>query len=254
MKLFVLLVIFCSSTAFAQTSITPGRKKVDAAYQFQEKLKDSSVTIEQVIQNWRRVAADTVVQKDRDSYAVALGCEGYLELQRGNDRRADSILDAAMLKFRRKSSKAFFLVVFAELERELKHYKGAMAAYEEIVNTMDSLPQLWDISYYRMSGYAPYAYAIDACYSMGKIVQDDISHRKAAVQVLSSVMAKHPNDPLGLMALTILHDLGAISDEGYKFKLDLMCSRKPELRKTSSKFEAAIELDSTRTKETGKRP
>jgi hypothetical protein len=253
MKLLVLPLIFLlSAPAFAQQSTSLGRKKVDAAYKFQEKLKDSSVTIEQVIQNWRRTAADTDVQKDRDSYAVALGCEGYLELQRGNDKRADSILDAAMLKFRRKSSKAFFLVTFAELERELKHYHGAMSSYEEIVNTMDSLPQLWDIAYYRLSGYAPYAYAIDACYGMAQIATADKEHRKYAIELLTAILKKHPSDALGLMALTALHELNAINDEGYKFKLDFMASRHPQLRAIAPKFEK--QFASTAAQETGKRP
>ena len=39
------------------------------------------------------------------------------------------------------------------------------------------------------------------------------------------------------MDLVALHELHAMSDEDYKFNVDLLCSRKPELRKVSDLFE-----------------
>src|SRR5438876_1350901 len=135
MKFLVLPFLFLVALpVFAQehSAVSPGRRKVDAAHKFQEKLADSSATIGQVIRRWSETAADSEVQKDRDALAIAYGSEGILEIQRGQDTRADSILKLAMLKFRKKSSKAYFLVAYAELERDLKHYHGAMTAYAEI--------------------------------------------------------------------------------------------------------------------------
>ena len=254
MKFFALvLILFTSLPCFAQKHVSAGRQKVDAAYKFQEKLNDSTATIAEVINNWSRTAADADVKKDPDALAIALGCEGILEIQRNQDKRADSILKIAMLKFRIKDSKAYFLVTYAELERDMQHYNAAMTAYEEIVHTMDSLPQLWDIDYYRSSGYAPYAYAIDACYGMEQIAAHNADHRKYAVELLTSVMEKHNADALGAMALTALHELGSINDEGYKFKLDLMASRRPQLRTFATRFQKQFQEPSA-AQETSKHP
>ena len=236
--LALLLLVLASVPSFAQTSA--GRKKVEAAYKFQEKLADSSATIEQVIEKWRRTAQDSAVRKDADALAIAYGCQGLLELQRGKKLLADSLLSQAIPLFRLTHSKAYFLVAYAELERELRHYDRAMHSYEEIVNTMDSVPELWNIDFYRASGYAPYAYAIDASFGIEQIGSADAGLHKRAVELLSTTMNRHPVDALGLMALVALHHLGAIQDEPYKFKLDLLCSRRPELRAVSEKFEKKL--------------
>jgi hypothetical protein len=247
MKYLVLITCLLSAMvapSFAQKSngkaspdISAGRKKVEDAYKFQNKLADSSVTIEAVIQNWGRTARDPNVRNDPDAQAIAYGCEGLLELQRGQNLRADSLLSRAMPLFRWKHSKESFLVTYAELDRQLKHYDRAVRSYQEITATMDSIPELWDITYYRQSGYAPYAYAIDACYGLEQIASADPDYHKKAVELLSSTMDRHPVDALGLMALVALHRLHAIPDEQCKFKLDLLCSRRPELRKVSDLFE-----------------
>ena len=217
--------------------MSAGRRKVEAAYKFQEKLIDSTATIEEVIGKWSRIARDTDVRKDADALAISYGCEGLLELQQGKKFRADSLLIRAMPLFRLTRSKAYFLVAYAELERQIKHYDRAMRSYEEIVTTMDSMPELWDIQYYRASGYAPYAYAIDASLGIEQIGSMDAEYHKKAVELLSATMDRHPVDALGLMALVALHHLGAIQDVPYKFKLDLLCSRKPELRAVSETFD-----------------
>ncbi|HWF44002.1 MAG TPA: hypothetical protein VG537_05115 [Candidatus Kapabacteria bacterium] len=246
MKYLVLIVFLLStnvSPSVAQKSppdVSAGRKKVEDAYKFQNKLADSSVTVADVIQKWSRTERDPDVRKDPDAQAIAFGCEGLLELQRGQKLRADSLLSQAMPRFRWKHSKESFLVTYAELERQLKHYDRAVRSYQEIAATMDSIPELWDITYYRQSGYAPYAYAIDACYGLEQIASADADYHKKAVESLSATMDRHPVDALGLMALVALHRLHAISDEQYKFKLDLLCSRRPELRKVSDLFEKRL--------------
>jgi hypothetical protein len=106
---------------------------------------------------------------------------------------------------------------------------------------MDSIPELWNIDYYRGSGYAPYAYAIDACLGMTRIAFADKGLHVQAVRQLAGVMEQHPEDALGIMALVSLHHVGAINDEAYKFKLDLIASRKPDLRDISEKFEKQFE-------------
>ncbi len=243
----VLTALFGSNLAIAQKSdaqhpkpkaaVSPGRKKVEAAYTYQAKLADSSVTIDEVIQNWSDVARDRDVRQDADALAIAFGSEGLIDLQKGEKLLADSLLARAVPLFRLKHSKAYFLVAFADLDRDLHHYKRALQSYEEIVTTMDSLPELWDIQFYRESGYAPFAYAIDASLGITLIGKADAEYHKKAVELLTETMTKHPEDALGLMGLVALHDLGAIKNEPYKFKLDLLCSRKPELRSVSETFE-----------------
>jgi tetratricopeptide (TPR) repeat protein len=224
----------------AATAISPGRQKLEAAFTYQSKLADSTVTIDEVIENWSAVARERDVRQDPEAVAIAFGSEGLLELQKGEKLRADSLLARSIPLFRLKHSKAYFLVAFADLERDLRHYKRALQAYDEIVNTMDSLPELWDIQFYRLSGYAPFAYAIDASLGIAQIGKADPEHHKKAIELLSETMGRHPEDALGLMDLVALHYLGAIKNEQYKFKLDLLCSRKPELRIVSETFEKEI--------------
>ena len=76
--LLTILLLAFSVTAHAQKdeSASPGRKKVEAAYQYQAQLADSTITIDEVIANWRDVAADKDVRKDADALAIAFGSEG----------------------------------------------------------------------------------------------------------------------------------------------------------------------------------
>lgn len=214
-----------------------GRKIVQEAYAFQNKLLDSTATMDEVIQKWSVTAANPAVRKDPDAQAIAYGCEGLLEIQKGENRKADSLLKRALPLFRIRESKAPVLVTYAEFERGLHHNAQAMRAYEEIVKTMDSIPQLEDIAFYHASGYAPYAYAVDASFGMAQIALSDSSERKQAIALLTNTLKRHPDDALGLMGVVALHRLHTMSDEDYKFKVDLLCSRRPELRKTDDHFE-----------------
>src|SRR5436190_1662859 len=156
LRMTVVLCIFTPVLAFAQKA-SPGREKVDAAYKFQEKLNDNTATKQEVIDNWSKIAQDSVVRKDPDAWGIAYGCEALLRYQIGQRKEADSVMHRGIGKFRLRKSKAYFLVAFANMDRELKHEHRAMTSYEEILATMDSLPELWDIEYYRLSGYAPFA-------------------------------------------------------------------------------------------------
>ncbi|HEX5317107.1 MAG TPA: hypothetical protein VFX22_10700 [Candidatus Kapabacteria bacterium] len=214
-----------------------GRRIVQEAYAFQNKLLDSTATMDEVIQKWSATAANPAVRKDPDAQAIAYGCEALLEIQKGENKKADSLLKRALPLFRIRESKAPVLVTYAEFERGLHHNAQAMRAYEEIVKTMDSIPGLDDIPFYHASGYAPYAYAVDASFGMAQIAMSDSSERKQAIELLTNTLKLHPDDALGLMDLAALHRLHKISDENYKFKVDLLCSRKPELRKVDDHFE-----------------
>lgn len=227
----------CSVNAQTLRKESEGRKIVQEAYAFQSKLLDSTATIDQVIQKWSATARNPYVRKDPDAQAIAYGCEGLLEIQKGENRKADSILKKALPLFRIRESKAPILVTYANFERTIHHYAQSMRADEEIVKTMDSIPQLDGIPFYHASGYAPYAYAIDASFGMGQIAMADSSQRKKAIELLTETLKRHPDDALGLMDLTALHRLHAMSDADYKFKVDLLCSRKPELRKVSDLFD-----------------
>jgi len=244
--LAVLFVINHSSNAQAPENGSKGRKKVEEAYAFQNKLLDSTATINEVIQKWRATASDPSVRKDPDALAIVYGCEGLLEIQNGENQKADSLLKKALPLFRIRESKASFLVSYADFERGLHHNAQAMRANEEIVKTMDSIPALNDIPFYQESGYAPYAYAIDASFGMAQIAASDSSQRKKTIELLTSTMKRHPQDALGLMDAVALHHLHAMSDEDYKFKVDLLCSRKPELRKVSDLFEKKFSEADTR--------
>ena len=241
-----IIFLACILSASAKCQITSGgsfpneskaQKAIRAAAGFEAKLADSSVTLDQAIENWRSTAANPDVKSDTNSLAIALGSEGLLEIQKGNTVRADSLLGKAMQLFRRRLAKAPFLVQFAELERSLNKNAVAMRAYDEIVNTMDSVGGLWYIEYYRLSGYAPFAYGIGASFGIEQIASRDTAFRKKAILILTSAMNRHPSDALGMMAVVALHRLGAITDDSYKFHVDLLSSRKPELRNVCDIFE-----------------
>ncbi len=247
--LFFTAVIFpCfahSQTKEPQPEESQGRQIVRSAFAFQNKLQDSSATLDQVIQNWSNAASNSEVRKDKDALAIAYGSEGVLEIQKGEKHKADSLLRKSLPLFQYRWSKAPILVAYAEFERGLKSDAAAMGAYDEIVHTMDSVAALWNIQFYRLSGYAPYAYAIDACYGMVQIADRDAKEKKKAISVIQYALDKHPDDALGMMAIVALHRLGALDDEAYKFKVDLLCSRRPELRKANDLFEKKFTEAST---------
>src|SRR6478752_2595768 len=83
MRLFIITILLLFALpAFAQKA-SPGRAKVDAGYKFQEKLNDGSATQQEVIANWSKLAADSVVRKDPDAWGIAYGCEALLRYQVG---------------------------------------------------------------------------------------------------------------------------------------------------------------------------
>jgi tetratricopeptide (TPR) repeat protein len=220
-----------------QQEESPGRKIVRSAFAYQNKLQDSTATLDDVIRTWSAAASNPEVRKDKDALALAYGSEGILEIQKGEKHKADSLLRKSLPLFQYRWSKAPILVAYAEFERGLKSDAAAMGAYDEIVHTMDSVAALWNIQFYRLSGYAPYAYAIDACFGMVQIADRDAKEKKKAISLIQNTLDRHPNDALGMMAIVALHRLGTMDDEAYKFQVDLLCSRKPELRKTNDLFE-----------------
>ncbi len=243
--LFFIFTVF-SFAAYSQTKLVPtkeskGRAIVQEAMQYQNKLEDSTVTLDDVIQHWNITVRNPEVRKDSDALAIAFGCEAILEIQNDDMHKADSFFRKALPLFKHRSSKSSVLVEYAELERSMKHNADAMRAYDEIVNTMDSVGALWEIGYYRRSGYAPYAYAIDACFGMEQIAAADPSEKKKAIGLLTKTMNRHPEDALGMMTIVALHRLGEIDNEAYKFKVDLLCSRKPELRDVNELFQRKFE-------------
>jgi tetratricopeptide (TPR) repeat protein len=238
----IFYIVFLSAVVLpcivhSQSKESKGRAIVQAAVAYQSKLQDSTVTLEDVLQHWRVTARDPEVRKDQDALAIAYGCEALIEIQKGESHKADSLFRKALPLFRFKSSKESILVAYAEFERGVKNNADAMRAYDEIVHTMDSVGALWDIEYYRLSGYAPYAYAIDASFGMAQIAVTDQKQKKKAIELLQNTFDRHPNDALGMMTIVALHRLGAMDDEAYKFQVDLLCSRKPELRNVNDLFE-----------------
>jgi hypothetical protein len=239
----VLLLIASSLTvlpSFAQhssvTKASVGRMKVEAAYAYQAKLADSSITIEQAIGKWRLVAKDPEVRSDKDALAVALGCEGLLEIQRSELLSADSLLSTAMPLFRLRKSKAYFLIAYAGLERTLSRNIAATRAYREIIETLDSVPELDRIDFYRLSGYAPYAYGIDAAYQLGKIAESDSADRRQIIGILKAAMKRHSSNPLTLMCASALKRIDGDNEKQYDFQINLVCSRNPDYRALADKF------------------
>ena len=217
-----------------------GRRKVEDAVAYQSKLADSSVTMSEVIKNWQDVVGDADVKKDVDALAIAYGSLGLLLAQDGQKAIADSTLAYAIPLFRLKHSKAYFLVSFANLDRELHRYSRALDSYKEIITTLDSMAELWDIDFYRLSGYAPYAYAIDASHGTMTIAETDKTYRKRAIAILSAALDRHPSDALGLFEMVALKRLGVMKPERYAFKTKELYSRKPELRAVGEKFEKEL--------------
>lgn len=233
--LLSLLFLLVPTVAFSQKS--SGRIVVDSAFAYQNRLNDSTIALADAIERWRKTAENPSVIKDPDALAIAYGSEGMLEIQNNQPERADSLLRKSLPLFRKRSSKAPVIVMYAEFERSLKNYPASMAAYDEIVHTMDSMPQLWDIQFYRESGYAPYAYAIDAAFGEEQIAEAEPKEKANAVMLLNYTLKKHPNDALGMMALVALHRLGELSNDDYKFKVNNLCANKPELRAVNDTFE-----------------
>jgi hypothetical protein len=142
--------------------------------------------------------------------------------------------------FRLRKSKAYFLVAYAELERTLERNVAAVRAYREILETLDSVPELDRIEFYRLSGYAPFAYAIDAAYGLAKVAEADSSVRPTAIKILKTAMKRHSSKPVTLMCATALKRIDRANASDYDFQINLVCSRSPESRSLADKFEKRL--------------
>jgi hypothetical protein len=216
---------------------TAGKKDVEKAFQFQRRLLHGLETIDTVIKNWARTATLANVKKDHDALAISFGCEGLMEIERDSFSRADSLLKKAMPLFKYKDSKSYFLVALAQLESKRSFYDQAFRVYAEILTNFDSLDALKDITFYSESGYAAYAYGIDAALHITNLGRSIPQFLTPAIQVLQRAASKHPVDALGLMALTGLKYLDSANVADYIFKIEQLCSRKADLRKVADKFE-----------------
>ncbi len=219
------------------TQPTAGKKEVEKAFQFQRRLLHGLETIDTVIKNWARTAKLAEVKKDPDALGISYGCEGLMEIERDSASRADSLLKRAMPLFKYKDSKSYFLVALAQLETRRSFYDQSFRVYSEILNNFDSLDALKDITFYSESGYAPYAYGIDAALHIANLGRSLPELRNPAIELLEAAAIKHPIDALGLMSLTALKHLDSTHVQDYNFRIEQLCSRKPELRKASDKFE-----------------
>jgi hypothetical protein len=216
---------------------TAGKKEVEKAFQFQRRLLHGLETIDTVIKNWARTAKLADVKKDPDALGIIYGCEGLMEIERDSASRADSLLKLAMPYFKYKDSKSYFLVALAQLETKRSFYDESFRVYTEILNNFDSLDALKDITFYSESGYAPYAYGIDAALHIANLGLSLPELHNPAIALLELSANKHSIDALGLMALTGLKHLDTARVADYNFRIEQLCSRKPDLRKASDKFE-----------------
>jgi hypothetical protein len=221
--------------------VTPGKKLVEDAFAYQRKLMRGLVTLPDAVANWSKTAKDPEVRKDRDALAIAYGCEGLMLLEQGETLKADSALTLAMPLFKYRKTKAYFIVALAGLDKKLSFYEKALGLYDEILHEMDSLPELDDISFYHASGYAPYAYGIDAALGTALIGGSKEEFRDRAVFLLRETAARHTTDALGAMSYVALAHIDKSKQSEYKFNLDLLCSRKPELRKAADNFDQQFE-------------
>jgi len=216
---------------------TAGKKEVEEAFGFQRRLLRGLETIDAVIKNWARTARLANVRKDPDALAISYGCEALMEIERDSAGRADSLLKHAMPLFKYKDSKSYFLVALAQLESKRSFYDQSFRYYSEILSNFDSLDALKDITFYSESGYAPYAYGIDAALHIANLGRSLPELQKPAIELLEAAANKHPIDALGLMSLTALKHLDSMHVADYSFRIEQLISRKPELRKASDKFE-----------------
>jgi len=160
-----------------------------------------------------------------------------MEIERDSSDRADSLIKRAMPLFKYKDSKSYFVLALAQLEAKRSMYIESFYYYRELLVNFDSLDALKDITFYNESGYAPYAYAIDAALHLTNYGLSIKEFKEEAIFLLKRAAAKHEVDALGLMCYTALKHIDHDHTEDYNFQIEQLCSRKPELRKASDKFE-----------------
>lgn len=238
-----LAVVFLAalpSIALAQPKVTPGRAKVEEATRFQMELGKGKVSLQDVLERWRSLTHDPVVQKDKDALAIAYACEGLVEKERGELDRADSLLEYSMPLFQLKASKAYFLVQHALLKKSMRQHKSAIDLYAEILSDYDSLPQLREIKFYAGSGYPDLAYAIDAARNLAEIALVAPGQRARVISLLTSSLKKHPADQLGLMNLVALELLDKEKAAQWRERKEKLLSAKPEFADLGEVFKNGI--------------
>ncbi|MEO6939444.1 MAG: hypothetical protein ABI444_04795 [Candidatus Kapaibacterium sp.] len=217
--------------------VTAGKKKVEDAFAFQRRLLRGLETIDSVIKRWSATAKMAPVKKDSDALGIAYGSEGLMEIERDSLNRADSLLRRAVPLFLYRNSEAYFVVALAQLESKRNFYDRSVELYAMVLDQFDSLDALNDIDYYANSGYAVYAYGIDAALHIAAIGGSIPQLNQRAVGLLLAAAERHPYDEIGLMAYTGLKHIHKEKAEDYAFKIELICSTRSAMRKTAVKFE-----------------
>jgi tetratricopeptide (TPR) repeat protein len=243
MKISFLLVLltFLSAGSVASQPLSKGKERVQQAMAFQAQLKKGTTSLGEVREEWKRAVNDPSVKKDKDALAIALSSQAIVERDMGDLPTADSLFESAMPLFQLKASKAYFLVTLANVKKELKRFSDAMESFTEIANDFDSLPQLRQIAFYANSGYADYAYAIDAARNITLLGLNNPSLKSKAIRVLDGVVKKHPADELGLMALVGLAKLDTENLKHRDFQKEFLFSKKQEMRDLADKFAKQFE-------------
>jgi hypothetical protein len=221
----ILLVLLFATTTTAQ-ELSPGKLRLKEVMEFQGKLKEGNTSLMDVRDQWIQAAKDPVVRKERDALAIAYASRATVERDLEHIETADSLFTLAMPIFETKSSKAFFLLSHANLKKFSGKHSGALKLFSELASEFDSLPQLKDIKFYAKSGYAELAYAIDATRQITLLAMSNVKLRNDAVKTLNAVLKKHPNDQLGLMALTGLEKLDAKNAKSYDARKQKLIGKK----------------------------
>lgn len=230
-----------SGQSSSNQSLTKGKQRVQEAMAFQAQLKKGTTSLNEVREEWKRAVNDPSVKKDKDALAIALSSQAIVERDMGDLNAADSLFEVAMPLFQLKASKAYFLVTHASVKKELKRFSAAMDSYTEIANDFDSLPQLRQISFYANSGYADYAYGIDAARNVTLLGLNNPSLKAKAIRVLDGVVKKHPLNELGLMALVGLTKLDTENLKHRDFQKEYLFSKKRDMRELADKFAKQFE-------------
>lgn len=225
-----------SNQSSSSQPLTKGKQRVQEAMAFQAQLKKGTTSLNEVREEWKRAVNDPSVKKDKDALAIALSSQAIAERDMGSLEVADSLFEVAMPLFQLKASKAYFLVTHASVKKDLKHFVEAMTSYTEIVNDFDSLPQLRQIAFYANSGYADYAYGIDAARNITLLGLNNPSLKAKAIRVLDGVVKKHPLNELGLMAITGLTKLDTENVKHRDFQKEYLFSKKRDMRELADKF------------------
>jgi hypothetical protein len=238
------VIVLLASSVFAQEKQenirivgdpSPGRKKVEAVYGYQNKVTRGQETIVGILDRWQKLVKDPEVRRDKDALAIAYGCMGLMELERDDKAKADSLLTLAMGYFKIKRSKARFLVSLAKLKNDRGLFTQSIDYYGEILTKYDSLPELNEIEYFKRSGYGEQAYAIDAALNITKIARSNAKLFNRGVDFLERGATKRTAS--GLMCLVALEHLNSSKRETYIKQRETLIALKPELTTAQNNFQ-----------------